>query len=102
MDFLKTAMISDDTIKLIMENNSSVCLFNLECNKEECLRIIKFIRNIGIRRVDDLLIKETEIFIQSLREFMKKISRYDIVEVVTEVNDNPLMIEKYMNNIREA
>ena len=102
MDFLKNAGISDDTIKKIVENNSSQCLFNLECNQDDCLKIIVFMRNIGIKTIDELLIQIPEIFIQSVNEFMKKLARYDILEVIRDVNENPLLIENYLEKLKEA
>jgi len=42
------------------------------------------------------------VFIQSLGIFIKKISKYDILEFIRTVNDDPLLIEKYMGNITEA
>lgn len=102
MDFLKQVAISDETIKKMIENNSQQCLFNLECNQEECLKIIQFMNNIGIKTVDELLIQVPEIFIQSLSLFMKKLARYNILEVIKTVNDEPLLIEKYLGNIKEA
>jgi len=102
MDFLKKVSISEDTIRKITENNSLQCLFNLECNQEECLKIIKFMRNIGIKRIDDLLTYHTEIFIQSIDVFMEKIARYNIIDVIKNVNEDPVMIEKYMGNLKEA
>ena len=102
MEFLKQVAISDETIKKMIENNSQQCLFNLECNQDECLKIIQFMNNIGIKTVDELLIQVPEIFIQSLSLFMKKLARYNILEVIKTVNDEPLLIEKYLGNIREA
>lgn len=102
MDFLKKALISEETINKIIENNSKQCLFNLECNQEDCLEIIQFMKNIGIKRVDELLIQIPEVFIQSLSDFMKKVARYNILEVIKVVNEDPLLIEKYMRNIKEA
>lgn len=102
MDFLRKVGISDDTIKRIIDNNSHQCLFNLECNQEECLRIISFMKNIGIKTVDELLIYLPEIFIQPISTFMKKLARYDILEIIRVVNDEPLLIENYLESLKEA
>lgn len=102
MDFLKKVGISDETIKSMLDNNSHQCLFNLECNQDECLRIIIFMKNIGIKTVDDLLINLPEIFIGTLSVFMKKLARYDILEVIRVVNDEPLLIENYLEPLKEA
>jgi len=102
MDFLKIVGITDDTIKKMIDNNSHQCLFNLECNQDECLKIINFMKNIGIQNIEEMLIQIPEIFIQSVSDFMKKLARYDILEVIREVNDNPLLIENYLGTLKEA
>lgn len=102
MDFLKKVAIKDDVIEKIIVNNSRQCLFNLECNQDECIKIIEFIKNVGIKTVDELLINLPEIFIQPISVFMKKLSRYDILEVINVVNSNPLMIEKFLEPLKEA
>ena len=44
IDFLKEEGISVDTIKKIREVNDSSVLFDLSCNKNECLEIIKYLK----------------------------------------------------------
>ncbi len=98
MDFLKQIGIDDKVILAIKENNTKACLLDLECNQEECLRIIDFMRKIGIKKIDELLIFYTDIFMQTLDSFMKKIAVNDIIKLIDDINLDVSLIEDYNLN----
>lgn len=96
LDFLKNANISDATISYINNNFSSNDIIALSDNSDECLKIISYFRKIGLTRIEDLLINETYIFLKLYNRLIDKLSKYDIVSLVNDVNEDYTCIEKYM------
>lgn len=83
--FLKECNISSDTIHELSKKYSSQ-LFDLNCNQNECVKIIDYLREIGIINVDELLINKLQIFYETKDDLVKMFSRYDIVELVRKIN----------------
>lgn len=89
IEFLITAGISNETINLIKKNNSSNDLYNLYCNQDECLKIIDYLRKIGIKNIDKLLINEIQIFYNIASDVSQKITS----GIVEEINNDYTFIE---------
>lgn len=96
LDFLKNANISDATISYINNNFSSNDIMALSDNSDECLKIISYFRKIGLNKIEELLINETYIFLKLYNRVIDKLSKYDIVSLVNDVNEDYTCIEKYM------
>ena len=88
IDFLKDANITDDTIIEIMKNNNEASLFNLSCNDEDAIEIIKYMRNIGVTNIDELLIYRIDIFFLTFEQFIKRLSKFNIPALVNHINDD--------------
>lgn len=88
IDFLKDANITDNTIIEIMKNNNEASLFNLSCNDEDAIQIINYMRGIGISNIDELLIYRIDVFTLSFKQFIKRLSNFNIPILVNIVNDN--------------
>ena len=96
LDFLKGTNISNDTINYIKSNFSKNDIMALSDNRDECLRIISYFENIGIIKIDDLLIYETYIFLKLYNRVIDKLSNYNIKTFIEDVNEDYINIEKYM------
>lgn len=100
IDFLKEYGISENTINNIKENNSESTLFDLTCNKDNCIRILNYMRELGINisNVDNILIYRIDIFFLDFEEFVKKIAKCNIPILINLINDNYNNID-IINNI---
>lgn len=87
IDFLRDCDISEDTIDELYDLYSFQ-LFDLSCNSDEIIKIIDYLRSIGIVNIEDLLINKTDIFYKTKKWIEDKISKYNIDEFVSKVNDN--------------
>ena len=96
LDFLKNASISDSTITYLNSNLSSNDIMALSDNSDECLKIIFYLRNIGITIVEDLLINETSVFLKTYNRVIATLSKYDINILINDVNEDYTNIEKYI------
>ena len=96
LDFLKKANISDSTIDYIKETFPSSTVANLEDSQEECLKTISLFRKLGIKEIEELLKYETYIFVKLTNEIADRLSKYNIKEVVEEINEDYVSIEKYI------
>ncbi len=93
IDFLKEIDISNNTISKIITENQESSLYNLSCNKDNCIKIILYMREIGIKNIEELLIYETNYFKLTFTEFIKKISRFNIPLLVDGINNDYTYIE---------
>lgn len=87
IDFLLECNISEETLDELYDMHSFQ-LFDLSCNSEEIIKIINYLRNIGIVNIEELLINETELFYKSKKWIESKISKYNISDFVSKVNNN--------------
>lgn len=95
IEFLKDANISENTINLIEKQNGDN-IYNLYCNEYECLRIIDYFRNIGITKIDELLINEIEVFYKMYIDVVEEFSKYNINNLVNSINNNYKIIEQVL------
>ena len=93
IDFLSLLDISNKTIDTILENNTQSKICDLSCNAQECIKIIEYMRQIGFKCIDDLLINYLNVFIMDYDEFVKKISKLNIPYFVECVNNDISSIE---------
>ena len=88
IDFLKNANISDDVLIEIIKNNDETAIFDLSCNDEDAIEIIKYMRNIGVTNIDELLIYRIGIFFLTFAHFIKRLSKFNIPALVNHINDD--------------
>lgn len=88
IDFLKDAGISNNVLVEIIKNNTETSIFDLSCNDEDAIEIIKYMRNIGITNIDELLIYRIDIFFLTFEQFIKRLSKFNIPALVNHINDD--------------
>ena len=93
IDFLKEVGISKRTIKEIESNNTNSSLFDLSCNNINCLKIVLYLKEIGILNIDNLLINKIDLFKMDYQELVKKFSKFNIPVFISLVNDDIEVIE---------
>lgn len=96
IDFLHDVNILDEVIEEIIKNNSNSTLYDLSCNEEECIKIINYLKEIGILNIDELLIKEIDVFKLNLEDIVKKFSKFNIPIYVKMINNDYTMIEQIL------
>ena len=87
VDFLKKANISDEVISKMKEEYSDSTLFDLSCNEDDCLKIINYLKELGINNIDDLLLYEIEVFKLKFNDLVKKLSKFNIPLFVNIINE---------------
>lgn len=91
IDFLEKCNLRKNTLN-ILESHPGI--FDLNCNQEECIKIIDYFRKIGISRIDELLLNKMEIFYKSLYEIEEIFLKYNIDDLVDNINDNYQFIDE--------
>lgn len=91
IDFLKECNISQNTIDKLYEKYPSQ-LFNLNCNQDDCIEIIEYLRSIGIKPIEEILINNIELFYESKKDIVKKFDEQNINELVEKINSDPIII----------
>ena len=96
LDFLQKENISKETIDIIYNRLDSNVITALIDNKEECLKIINYLKNIGINNIEDLLIYETYIFLKLSGRVKDSLKKHDLNTLVNDINEDYSMIENYI------
>ena len=86
--FLKELGFSEKTLSDIILNNDDSILYSVSLNEQNIEKIIKYMRNIGIKNIDSILIYHIEIFILTFSDFIKKISKFNIPLLVESINED--------------
>ena len=94
INFLKEENISDETISLLEKNKTSNELFDLSLNKVQILKIIKYLKSINIKNIEELLINETYIFYKVASDIKIELSKYEEVPLAEAINNNYEIIEQ--------
>ena len=96
LQFLKDMGISDITILKMINNNSEDILYDLECDQVNCLEVIKYLQELNIKVIDDLLINEIGMFFKTKEYLVNKFSKFNISEIVEDINDDYIAIESVL------
>lgn len=96
LQFLKDMGISDITILKMINNNSEDILYDLECDQVNCLEVIKYLQELNIQVIDDLLINEIGMFFKTKEYLVNKFSKFNISEIVDDINDDYIAIESVL------
>ena len=96
LDFLQKENISNETIDIIYNKLPSNVIETLIDNEEECLKIIKLLKSIGIKNIEDLLIYETYIFLKLSGRVADSIKEHDINTLVNDINEDYSSVENYI------
>ena len=86
MDFLIICGIKKDTVERILENPSNA--FDLEANKKECIKIILYLKFIGITNIDDLILYKQHIFLKTKDKILNLFEKHNTKEMVKLINED--------------
>ena len=87
IDFLKECIISSYTINKLSKKYPSQ-LFNLNCNKRDCIKIIEYLRSIGINNIEDLLVNKIELFYETKEDVERMFLKHNVSELVDKINND--------------
>lgn len=88
LDFLQKANISIKTIEEMLETHPNSMIYNLSVNEDNCLKIISFMKEIGINVIDELLLYKIEWFLNTFSYFTNLFKNKDVEQIVNEINEN--------------
>lgn len=93
MNYLKDLGISENTINEIIEKNDEAIIPTFEYNQEKITDIINYLRYVGIKNIDQLLIYEVDLFLKDYEE-IKKLIRVEDFETIYNINNDWMYIEE--------
>ena len=88
MDFLKEFDVSEETIIKIEKYNERTMIFNFICSKDEVINNIEYLKSIGIKVIDLLLIYRLELFMIDSNKVKEAFDNYDITTLVQLINED--------------
>ena len=88
LEFLKNIGINDRTILKMINENSEAVIQDLECNSDNAVDIINYLKELNIKVIDELLVDRIDLFLKTKREIMKLFSKFNIAGLVKEINDD--------------
>ena len=91
MEFLIILGIKIDTINKLEQNPSFV--FDLVANKEECSRIISYLKFIGIKNIDDLILYRQDLFLKTKEEVANLFNRTEMRYIIDKINEDATNID---------
>lgn len=92
IDYLIMSGISKNTIDELRKRTSQ--FHSLELNQEECIKIITYLRFLGISSIDEILLYRPELFLCTKEEVVSMVEKNDIRRVIYEININYENIDK--------
>ena len=72
IDFLKDYGISEMVINQIEDINVYENLYNFNCNQDNVIEIINYLRELNFEYIDDLLVNKLDLFFMTISEFKNK------------------------------
>ena len=78
--------ISKKTIEVL--KSRQVQFYSLTLNEEECIKTIIYLKFIGIKNIDEILLYRPELFLNTKLEVSLMFEKNDIQEIVKKINDN--------------
>ena len=91
IDFLIVSGIKKQTIDKIKENPSNV--YDLSVNKEECTKIITYLKLIGIKNIDEILLNSLGLFFKTKEEVAQMFLEKDLNKIVALINEDSSNID---------
>lgn len=92
MNYLIDLGISEETINQIIEVNDEAIIPSFEYNEENITNIINYLKYVGIKNIEDLLIYEVDFFLKDFEE-VKKLIRMEDRETIYNINQDWINIE---------
>lgn len=98
MNYLKEANVSDETFAIMIEENGKDIIDNLYMSSENMIKVINYLRLIGVKVIDELLYYEISIFTIPYEDVISKFDKVDIKETVYYINEDYVYIENILYN----
>ena len=98
MEFLLPFGITKETIAQVIKNDDETLIENLICDQEMVINNLNYFKEIGIKRINDLLIERTDLFLvptEILKEKLDKFNLNVLSELVNEDFCNLELIDMY-------
>ena len=98
MEFLLPFGITKETIAQVIKNNDETFIENLICDQEMVINNLNYFKEIGMKRINDLLIERTDLFLiptEVLKEKLDKFNLNVLSELVNEDFCNLELIDMY-------
>ncbi len=92
MNYLMNLGFSEEIINKIIKQNGDAIIPSFECNKDNIVNIINYLKYIGIRNIDQLLVYEVDLFLKDYEEIKKKI-RVEDFETIYNINNDWIYVE---------
>lgn len=88
IDFLRDYGISNDTLLEMTKKYNEALLFDLSCNEDDCLKILSYMKEIGIKNVDQILLYRIDPFMMTFESFVKKLGKCNVMVLVDLINND--------------
>lgn len=92
MKFLEGLGISEEAINSLEEAN----IYDLRMNEEKITEIILFLKTIGIKNLDELIIHELRILYMDLERIKKAFNIPEQAKIVDLINNDVIAIEEIL------
>ena len=88
MEYLKDVGFSEVDIKDILNSNASNIIKNLELNKDNIIKIVKYLFEIGIEKttIKEIFVEQVNLFFKTKDEISKSFDEYEIDSIVKSLN----------------
>lgn len=86
MEFLLSYGINEDVINEIIKNNDETFIENFIFEQEMVITNLDYFRSIGIKRINDLLINRTDLFLIPNKLLKSKLDKFNL-NVLSELID---------------
>ena len=94
LEFLKDYGIEDSVILEIEKVNTSTNIYNLNCNEYDAGKIINFLRELGVRCINQLLVNKIELFFFRYDDVKRLFYKYDLYKLVELINQDYNIVDK--------
>jgi len=78
IDFLRDYEISEMVVKQIEDINVYENLYNFNCNQDNVIEIINYLRELNFEYIDDLLVNKLDLFFMTISEFKNKYNQDNV------------------------
>lgn len=91
-DFLVISGIDLRVIEELKKEPSTI--YDLYCNKEECVKIIRLLKLYGVKNINELILYKTRLFLKTKDEVLELFNKKNLVELVNlDINNIDVIFE---------
>ena len=88
MEFLNNYGITNEEIEEIIKNNSESVIKNIELNKDNVVKVIDYLKEVGINTqvIKDLFIYQIGMFFRTKEEIQNVFDEYELDSIIKSLN----------------